>query len=168
VCRADPRGEGTLTFDLAGGSLTARRQGDHRGQRGRHDQAPGRPQARGYTFKCWKGSEYAAGAQYKVEGDTPSRRSGKPTRRLRRRLRLTFDLAGGTLDGKTGKVTIEPTWATRSSSRAPPSARATRSSAGRAPSTRPARSTRWRAGHTFTASGKKMRKHEQQHSSEDK
>ena len=30
---------------------------------------PAAPTREGYTFKCWKGSEYAAGADYKVEGD---------------------------------------------------------------------------------------------------
>ena len=29
----------------------------------------GAPTREGYTFKFWKGSEYAAGAEYKVEGD---------------------------------------------------------------------------------------------------
>jgi hypothetical protein len=30
---------------------------------------PGAPTREGYTFKFWKGSQYAAGADYKVEGD---------------------------------------------------------------------------------------------------
>ncbi|MBQ6395772.1 MAG: InlB B-repeat-containing protein, partial [Atopobiaceae bacterium] len=30
---------------------------------------PGAPTRDGYTFKCWRGSEYAAGAEYEVEGD---------------------------------------------------------------------------------------------------
>ena len=30
---------------------------------------PKAPTKKGYAFKCWKGSEYEAGAEYKVEGD---------------------------------------------------------------------------------------------------
>ena len=60
----------TLTFDLAGGTLN--------GQTGTVTvtanvgdtiSLPGAPTREGYTFKFWKGSEYAAGADYEVEGD---------------------------------------------------------------------------------------------------
>lgn len=60
----------TLTFDLGGGTL--------KGVTGTYTMTatvgetiklPDAPTKKGYTFKCWKGSEYAAGANYKVEGD---------------------------------------------------------------------------------------------------
>lgn len=62
--------QATLTFDLDGGTLN--------GQTGTFTitanvgdtiNLPGAPTKAGYTFKCWIGSEYAAGAAYKVEGD---------------------------------------------------------------------------------------------------
>lgn len=60
----------TLTFDLAGGTLD--------GQTGKVTvdaaigdtiKLPAAPTRAGYRFKFWKGSEYAAGADYKVDGD---------------------------------------------------------------------------------------------------
>ena len=67
---ATPIPKGTLTFDLAGGTL-----GGKTGtitivaNVGETIKLPGAPTKSGYTFKCWKGSEYAAGTDYKVEGD---------------------------------------------------------------------------------------------------
>lgn len=67
---ATPIPKGTLTFDLAGGTL-----GGKTGtitivaNVGETIKLPAAPTKSGYTFKCWKGSEYAAGADYKVEGD---------------------------------------------------------------------------------------------------
>lgn len=67
---ATPIPKGTLTFDLDGGTL-----GGKTGtitmvaNVGETIKLPGTPTKSGYTFKCWKGSEYAAGADYKVEGD---------------------------------------------------------------------------------------------------
>lgn len=60
----------TLTFDLAGGTLD--------GQTGTVTveatvgdtiTLPAAPTREGYTFRCWLGSEYEAGAEYLVEGD---------------------------------------------------------------------------------------------------
>lgn len=60
----------TLTFDLAGGALD--------GLTGTITQTakvgdtitlPAAPTRKGYTFRCWRGSEYAAGAAYVVTGD---------------------------------------------------------------------------------------------------
>ena len=65
-----PAKTGTLTFDLGGGTLN--------GQTGKITvvakvgdtiKLPVAPTREGYTFKYWKGSQYAAGADYKVEGD---------------------------------------------------------------------------------------------------
>ena len=67
---AVPVEKATLTFDLAGGTLD-----DKTGSFtitanvGDTITLPGVPTREGYAFKCWKGSEYAAGAEYKVEGD---------------------------------------------------------------------------------------------------
>lgn len=60
----------TLTFDLAGGTL-----GGKTGSIavvanvGDTIRLPAAPTRAGYTFKYWKGSQYAAGADYKVEGN---------------------------------------------------------------------------------------------------
>ena len=59
-----------LTFDLGGGAL-----GSETGTIARKTkvgdvvQLPDAPTLEGYTFKFWKGSEYAAGAEYTVEGE---------------------------------------------------------------------------------------------------
>ena len=60
----------TLTFDLGGGTLDGKtgtltvvaNVGDT-------IKLPGAPTRSGYTFQYWKGSQYGAGADYKVEGD---------------------------------------------------------------------------------------------------
>jgi len=67
--KATPR-KGTLTFDLAGGTLDGK-TGTVTVEANVGDtiKLPGAPTKKGYAFKCWKGSEYAAGAEYKVEGD---------------------------------------------------------------------------------------------------
>jgi len=65
-----PVEKGTLTFDLAGGTLDGKTgKVTVEANVGDTIKLPGAPKREGYTFKCWKGSEYAAGAQYKVEGD---------------------------------------------------------------------------------------------------
>ena len=65
-----PVEKGTLTFDLAGGTLDGKTgKVTIEANVGDTIKLPGAPKREGYTFKCWKGSEYAAGAQYKVEGD---------------------------------------------------------------------------------------------------
>ena len=67
--KAAPR-KGVLTFDLAGGTLDGK-TGTVTVEANVGDtiKLPGAPTKRGYAFKFWKGSEYAAGAEYKVEGD---------------------------------------------------------------------------------------------------
>ena len=67
---AAPAGKGALTFDLAGGTLDGKTgtitiEADV----GDTIKLPKAPTKDGYAFKFWKGSEYAAGAEYKVEGD---------------------------------------------------------------------------------------------------
>jgi len=66
----DAEKRGTLSFDLDGGTLN--------GQTGTITivanvgdviKLPDAPTKDGFTFKCWIGSEYAAGAEYIVEGD---------------------------------------------------------------------------------------------------
>ena len=60
----------TLTFDLAGGTLDGQTGPiTVEATVGETVQLLGEPTREGYTFKCWKGSEYAAGADYEVEGD---------------------------------------------------------------------------------------------------
>ena len=60
----------TLTFDLAGGTLDGKTGTvTIEANVGDTVKLPSAPTKDGYTFKYWKGSEYAAGAEYKVEGD---------------------------------------------------------------------------------------------------
>lgn len=67
---ATPIPKGTLTFDLGGGTLDGKTGAiTIVANVGETIKLPGAPTKSGYTFKCWKGSEYAAGADYKVEGD---------------------------------------------------------------------------------------------------
>ncbi|MBQ6390514.1 MAG: InlB B-repeat-containing protein, partial [Eggerthellaceae bacterium] len=67
--KATPQ-EGTLTFDLAGGTLDGKTgKITIKANVGDTIKLPGAPTKDGYTFKCWRGSEYAAGADYEVEGD---------------------------------------------------------------------------------------------------
>ena len=67
---AAPAGKGTLTFDLAGGTLDGKTGSiTMEANVGDTIKLPGAPTKDGYAFKFWKGSEYAAGAEYKVEGD---------------------------------------------------------------------------------------------------
>ena len=59
-----------LTFDLVGGTLDGKNGTIAIDANvGEMVNLLGAPTREGYTFKCWKGSEYAAGAEYKVEGD---------------------------------------------------------------------------------------------------
>ena len=61
-----------LTFDLAGGTLDGKTGTvTVNANVGQKINLPDAPTREGYTFKCWKGSEYAAGAEYTVEGDHP-------------------------------------------------------------------------------------------------
>lgn len=60
----------TLTFDLAGGTLDGKTgKITMEAKIGETVKLPKAPKRDDYTFKYWKGSEYAAGADYKVEGD---------------------------------------------------------------------------------------------------
>ena len=60
---------GILTFDLNGGTLNGQTgKITMKGKYGDTINLPGAPTKEGYTFKCWKGSEYAAGAEYTVDG----------------------------------------------------------------------------------------------------
>lgn len=59
----------TLTFDLCGGTLDGKTGSiTVNAVVGQKINLPGAPTKEGYTFKCWKGSEYAAGAEYTVDG----------------------------------------------------------------------------------------------------
>ena len=67
---AKPAVKGTLTFNLGGGTLDGKTGTiTIEANVGDTIKLPGAPTKDGYTFKCWRGSEYAAGADYKVEGD---------------------------------------------------------------------------------------------------
>ena len=68
--RAWPAEKVTLTFDLAGGTLDGETGSiTIEASVGDTVKLPAAPKREGYTFKYWKGSQYAAGADYKVEGD---------------------------------------------------------------------------------------------------
>ncbi len=108
--------KGTLTFDLDGGTLVDK-TGSYTGTYtitancGDTIKLPDAPTKDGYKFRIWQGSEYHAGEEYKVEGDhkfkavweetnpSPGPESTNAT--------LTFDPAGGTIDGKTDVKTQE-------------------------------------------------------------
>ena len=65
-----PVKEATLTFDLAGGTLDGKTGTiTITANVGDTINLPAAPTRDGYVFRCWKGSEYAAGAEYKVEAD---------------------------------------------------------------------------------------------------
>lgn len=65
-----PTEKGTLTFDLGGGTLDGKTGTlTIEANVGDTIKLPAAPTREGYTFKYWKGSQYAAGADYKVEGD---------------------------------------------------------------------------------------------------
>jgi len=67
---AAPARKATLTFDLAGGTLDGKTcKITIEANVGDTIKLPDAPTKSGYAFKFWKGSEYAAGAEYKVEGD---------------------------------------------------------------------------------------------------
>ena len=65
-----PAKSALLTFNLDGGTLDGK-TGTVTVEANVGDtiKLPGAPTKKGYAFKFWKGSEYAAGAEYKVEGD---------------------------------------------------------------------------------------------------
>jgi len=66
----EPVTNATLTFDLNGGTLDGKTgKVTMKAEVGTTVKLPKAPTRDGYTFKCWKGSEYAAGADYQVEGD---------------------------------------------------------------------------------------------------
>ena len=59
-----------LTFDLGGGTLDGKTGSiTVNANVGQKINLPGAPTKEGYKFLYWKGSEYAAGAEYTVEGD---------------------------------------------------------------------------------------------------
>ena len=65
-----PVKKGTLTFDLAGGTLEGKTgKITIEANVGDTIKLPEAPTREGYTFQYWKGSSYEAGADYKVEGD---------------------------------------------------------------------------------------------------
>ena len=65
-----PTETATLTFDLAGGTLDGKTGTiTIEATVGDTINLPGAPTKSGYTFVCWVGSEYEAGAEYVVEGD---------------------------------------------------------------------------------------------------
>lgn len=65
-----PTQKATLSFDLAGGTLDGKSGTvTIEATVGDTIKLPAAPTRPGYTFVCWKGSEYEAGAEYKVEGD---------------------------------------------------------------------------------------------------
>lgn len=65
-----PAKTGTLTFDLGDGTLDGKTGSiTIEANVGDTIKLPGAPIREGYTFQYWKGSRYAAGADYKVEGD---------------------------------------------------------------------------------------------------
>ena len=65
-----PIEKATLKFDLGGGTLDGKTgKLTIEANAGDTIKLPGAPTREGYTFKFWKGSQYAAGADYKVEGD---------------------------------------------------------------------------------------------------
>ena len=65
-----PAKKGTLTFDLAGGTLEGKTgKITIEANVGDTIKLPDTPTREGYTFQYWKGSRYEAGADYKVEGD---------------------------------------------------------------------------------------------------
>ncbi len=61
---------GSLTFDLGGGTLGGKTGSiTIEANVGDEITIPDAPTRKGYTFKYWKGSNYAPGDRYKVEGD---------------------------------------------------------------------------------------------------
>ena len=110
-----------LTFDPAGGT--------HEGKTdkftvtatvGETIKLPAAPTRDGYTFKHWKGSEHAAGADYKVEGDHTFTAEWTENETPATTFTITFDANGGTgtmddLVGESGsKVTLTANKFTRS------------------------------------------------------
>ena len=67
---AEAAGTSTLTFDLGGGTLDGKTGSiTIVANVGETIKLPDAPTKDGFTFTCWRGSEHAAGADYKVEGD---------------------------------------------------------------------------------------------------
>lgn len=93
--------KGTLTFDLAGGTLDGKTgKVAVVANVGETIKLPGAPTRSGYTFRHWKGSEYKAGASYKVEGDhTFTAVWDKAI------YTITFEANGGT--GSMDKISVE-------------------------------------------------------------
>ena len=99
---------GLLTFDLGGGTLDGKTGSiTVSANVGDIIEMPAAPTREGYIFKYWKGSEYQPGDKYTVEGDHTFTAVWEEAPAPVKKATLTFDLAGGTLDGKTGKITIE-------------------------------------------------------------
>ena len=67
LSRTHVANKGVLTFDLGGGTLDGKTGTiTIEANVGDTIKLPGAPTRDGYTFKCWKGSEYEAGADYVV------------------------------------------------------------------------------------------------------
>ena len=67
LSRTHVANKGVLTFDLGGGTLDGKTGTiTIEANVGDTIKLPGAPTRDGYTFKCWKGSQYAAGADYTV------------------------------------------------------------------------------------------------------
>lgn len=97
----------TLTFDLAGGTLDGQ-TGTVTVEAAIGDtiKLPAAPTRTGYNFKYWKGSEYAAGADYKVDGDHEFTAEWE-----RAAYTITFDANGGSgeMDPQTVKTDSKAT-----------------------------------------------------------
>ena len=103
-----PAKSALLTFDLAGGTLDGKTGSITVSVNvGDEIKIPAAPTREGSAFKYWKGSEYQPGDKYTVEGDHTFTAVWEETPAPVKKATLTFDLAGGTLDGKTGTVTVE-------------------------------------------------------------
>lgn len=105
----------TLTFDPAGGTYEGKtNKFTVTATVGETIKLPAAPTRDGYTFKFWKGSEYAAGADYKVEGDhaftaewarnTPSKTGSTTQTPTSATTRTTASTTSSTL-AKTGDTT---------------------------------------------------------------
>jgi len=103
-----PANSALLTFDLDGGALDGRTGSiTVSANVGDEIKIPAAPTREGCTFKYWKGSQYNPGDKYTVEGDHTFTAVWEETPTPVKKATLTFDLAGGTLDGRTGTVTVE-------------------------------------------------------------
>ena len=92
----------TLTFDLAGGTLDGKTDTyTITATVGETIKLPKAPTRDGYTFKCWKGSEYKAEEEYKVEGDHTFTAEWE-----KEMYTIVFDANGG--EGTMDDLVVEP------------------------------------------------------------